>query len=81
MNADIRSKIDSAARDAAIASWDAHGVFVSADDAYAFVKELVAEEVRLPETRPAQFGHDYRRYCGAIEQGNPFITCDLSRRR
>jgi hypothetical protein len=78
-----RNTIDRAAREAAIASYDAHGIFVSVLDAYQFVSTLWAEAddaVILPKLRPAEFGHDYNRYCRLISEGNQFIMCDVSRK-
>jgi hypothetical protein len=76
-----RSAIDQAAREAAIATWDAFGEFVSADQAYGFIREVWADtkDTLLPETRPAEFRHDYDRYCRCIRECNPFIVCELTR--
>ncbi len=81
MDTTTRQKIDNAAREAAIASWDAHGGFVSADEAYAFIREMLVEDDDevLPATRPAEFRHDYERYCRLIRERNPFMVSDLTR--
>ena len=76
-----RRQIDQAAREAAIASWDAYGEFVSVDQAYGFIREVWADTKNtiLPADRPAEFRHDYDRYCRAIRECNPFIVSDLTR--
>lgn len=81
MQNDARSTIDEAAKEAAIASWDAHGEFVSAEQAYGFICEVWADtkDGILPLAIPAEFRHDYARYCRAIRERNAFIVCDLTR--
>lgn len=76
-----RKLIDKASREAAIASWDAYGEFVDPEQAYEFIREVWADtkDTVLPAARPAEFLHDYRRYCRAIRECNPFIVCDLTR--
>lgn len=62
-----------AAKDAAQASFDAHGHAVSPETAYAFLRQ-VAEDgegvydymLGLPETMPRQFAIDYARHCRAL---------------
>jgi hypothetical protein len=71
-----RNLIDKAAREAAMASFDAHGHAVPAPVAYGFIRTAVWVEdgdPELPQICPAEFGHDYARYCRLIQEGNPFV--------
>lgn len=60
-------KINTAAEIAAQSSLDAHGDFVSAQDAWEFMLEAFCDDWSvmggLPEAMPRQFKHDYARHC------------------
>ena len=77
----FRALLDEIAREAAHSAWDAHQREIPAEHAWDFMTQLFydtddARGIGLPERMPAEFAHDFRRYTGQIQAGNPFMIDD-----
>ncbi len=80
MDQEKRLLIDKAARSAAIASWNALGVFLNVRRVYKAAARIVARDgAALPEIMPAEFVHDYRLYCRLVADLDPSIEAELKR--